>query len=62
MNSHGGSASAIRLRFTELVVAGGTWPHFNVAGSYDRTATLTNNVFDRVNFSLGNGSDPTLTA
>jgi hypothetical protein len=31
-------------------------------GGYVRYVALTNNVFDRVKFSLGNGSDANLTA
>jgi hypothetical protein len=31
--------------------------NFNAAGTYARTVDLTNNVSDRVNFSLGNVSD-----
>ncbi|MHB1309084.1 MAG: hypothetical protein ACYC23_18555, partial [Limisphaerales bacterium] len=48
------------LALSDCELTGGALS-FNAAGSYARYVALTNSVLDRVNFSLGNGSDSTLT-
>lgn len=49
------------LTLTDSELAGGRLA-FDATGAWARVVALTNNVFERVNFSLGNGSDTTLTA
>ncbi len=55
-----GGARLGRLALTDCELHGGSL-NFNLAGAYARVVALTNNVFNRVSFSLGAGSDPTLT-
>jgi hypothetical protein len=49
-----------RLALTDCELHGGSL-NFNAAGTYARVVALTNNVLNRVPFSLGTGADTTLT-
>ena len=56
-----GGAKLGTLVLTDCELTGGRLA-FDAAGAWARVVALTNNVFERVNFSLGTGSDTTLTA
>lgn len=55
-----GGARLGRLALTDCELHGG-YLNFNTAGTYARVVALTNNVLNRVFFSLGTGADTTLT-